>query len=58
MLSYIAHSSLASTELLRIPTIQKTCTVTLLGFLGCSLVASFLPIYASEQVVMPTFSVA
>ena len=24
------------TQLLRIPTIQKTCTLTLLGFLGCS----------------------
>ena len=45
------------TQLLRIPTIQKTCTLTLLGFLGCSLVASFLPIYASEQVGMTAIAV-
>ncbi len=43
--------------LLRIPTLQKTCTLTLLGFLGCSVVASFLPIYASEKVGMTTIAV-
>ena len=45
------------TQLLRISTIQKTCALTLLGFLGCSLVASFLPIYASEQVGMTAIAV-
>lgn len=45
------------TQLLRIPTIQKTCTLTLLGFLGCSVVASFLPIYATEQVGMTAIAV-
>ncbi len=45
------------TQLFRIPTIQKTCTLTLLGFLGCSLVASFLPIYATEQVGMTAIAV-
>jgi MFS family permease len=45
------------TQLLHISTIQKTCALTLLGFLGCSLVASFLPIYASEQVGMTAIAV-
>jgi MFS transporter, DHA1 family, multidrug resistance protein len=44
-------------QLLRIPTIQKTCTLTLLGFLGCSVVGSFLPIYATEKVGMTTIAV-
>ena len=44
-------------QLLRIPTLQKTCTLTLLGFLGCSVVASFLPIYATERVGMTTIAV-
>ncbi len=44
-------------RLLRIPTLRRTCTLTLLGFLGCSVVASFLPIYASEVVGMTTIAV-
>ena len=44
-------------QLLRIPTLQKTCTLTLLAFLGCSVVASFLPIYATERVGMTTIAV-
>ena len=44
-------------QLLRIPTIQKTCTLTLLAFFGCSVVGSFLPIYATERVGMTTIAV-
>ncbi len=43
--------------LLRIPTIQKTCLLTLLGFLGCNVISSFLPIYATERVGMTTIAV-
>ncbi len=41
-------------QLLTISTLQRTCTITFLGFLGCSVAASFLPIYASERIGMAT----
>jgi predicted MFS family arabinose efflux permease len=44
-------------ELLKIGTLRLTCTITLLGFLGCAAVSSFLPIYAVEKIGMTTIAV-
>lgn len=44
-------------ELLKIGTLRLTCIITLLGFLGCAAVSSFLPIYAVEKIGMTTIAV-